>query len=61
MDKNSIIGIVLIVLIFLGYYQITKPTKEQLEAQMVRKNLERLRNVGVLYKIRDLPWFFLKG
>ena len=34
MDKNSIIGIVLIVLIFLGYYQITKPTKEQLEAQM---------------------------
>jgi YidC/Oxa1 family membrane protein insertase len=33
MDKNSIIGIVLIVLIFLGYYQITKPTKEQLEAQ----------------------------
>lgn len=33
MDKNSITGIILIVLIFIGYYQFTKPTQEQLEAQ----------------------------
>ena len=29
MDKNTVIGIVLIVLIFFGYYQITKPTEAE--------------------------------
>ena len=29
MDKNTVIGLVLIVLIFFGYYQITKPTEAE--------------------------------
>jgi YidC/Oxa1 family membrane protein insertase len=33
MDKNSVIGLILIFLIFIGWYQFSKPTKEQIEAQ----------------------------
>jgi len=33
MDKNTITGFILIILVFIGYYFLTRPSQEQIEAQ----------------------------
>ena len=38
MDRNSVFGIIAIFVIFIGYFWLTKPSKEQLEAQKRRQD-----------------------
>jgi YidC/Oxa1 family membrane protein insertase len=47
MDKNSIIGLVLIGLLFLGYFYFTKPSKEQIEA--AKRSQDSIENIKKTY------------
>ncbi|MCQ2607662.1 MAG: membrane protein insertase YidC [Bacteroidales bacterium] len=51
MDKNSVIGTVLICLLMVGYYYFTKPTEEDLKRRA--EYLDSLRNVELQQQLRQ--------
>src|SRR3990172_8184991 len=54
MDKNSVIGILLIGAIIIGYSILNRPTKEEMEeAQRKRDSLEYVRQLEQMEKIKQ--------
>ena len=48
MDKNQGIGIVLLFIVFVAYYQYTKPTQAEIErAEFVRDSIEQAKKLGL--------------